>query len=146
MESKEHKKIAIQCFNAVWTILDKVEPSDEEKLEAIRLAQTSTWHWYQCGEPIHFQRGEWICSRVYCQFNHLEEALYHARLCRDLTQKYELKDFDLSYSYEALARVYRKLNNTEKFNHYFQLLVESLDQIADSEDKKQVERDIQSMQ
>lgn len=142
---KEHKNIAIQCFNAIWKILDKSDPSKEEELEAIRLAHTSTWHWYQCGQVVNFQRGEWICSRVYVHFNHLEEALYHAKLCYELTIEHKLIDFDLSYGYECLARVYKKMNDTENFQKYFQLLQGSLSQIKKEEDRKLVESDMASL-
>lgn len=142
---EEHKNLAIQNFNAIWKILDKEKPSKEEELEAIRLAHTSTWHWYQCGQPINFQRGEWICSRVYVHFNHLEEALFHAKLCYELTMEHNLKDFDLSYGYECLARVYMKMKDQENFQKYFQLLQNSLSQIQNEEDRKVVAMDIASL-
>lgn len=144
--SKESQRgIAIQCFNAIWKILDKTNPTKSDELEAIRLAHTSTWHWYQCGEPVNFQRGEWICSRVYIHFNHMEEALYHAKLCFDLTIQHKLQDFDLSYSYECLARVYMKMNDTENFQKYYQLLQDSLSQIKDEEDRRVVEMDMKNL-
>ena len=145
IEMEEHKKIAIQCFNAIWKILDKTNPTKVDELEAIRLAHTSTWHWYQCGQPVNFQRGEWICSRVYVHFHHLEEALYHAKLCYELTIEHKLTDFDLSYGYECMARVYKKMNDTENFDHYFQLLKESLPQVKEEEDRKLVKSDMQSL-
>lgn len=145
MTPEEHRKIAITCFNAIWKILGMESTSISDELEAIRLAQTSTWHWYQCGEPVNFQRGEWICSRVYVHFGHIEEALYHANLCRELTEKYDLKDFDLSYSYEAFARIYKKSKNEELYKHYLELLIKSLDQVKDLEDRKVVEMDIESL-
>jgi hypothetical protein len=145
MLPEEHKKIAIQCFNAIWKILDKTSPTKEEELEAIRLAHTSSWHWYQCGQAVNFQRGEWICSRVYIHFNHLEEALFHAKLCYELTIEHKLTDFDLSYGFECLARVYKKMNDKENFQKYFQLLQDSLSQIKEEEDRKLVVSDIASL-
>ena len=58
MEKTEHRKIAVDCFNATWKVLDKENKTAEDQAEAILLAHTSLWHWMQYSEPIHFQRGE----------------------------------------------------------------------------------------
>jgi hypothetical protein len=40
-----HKQFAISCFNDTWKILEKENATDDDICEAIRLANTSTWHW-----------------------------------------------------------------------------------------------------
>ncbi|MBL7801786.1 MAG: hypothetical protein JNL95_13775 [Chitinophagales bacterium] len=135
MEKTEHRKIAVDCFNNTWNVLDKLEKTTDDQAEAILLAHTSLWHWLQCGEAINAQRGEWMIARVYAVFEMGEMALYHAKRCLELTQKHDFKDFDLSFGYESMARALAVLKRNEEALHYYNLAKTSAEGIAKQEDK-----------
>jgi hypothetical protein len=61
-----HRKIAAQCFNACWGILDRSERTVADVRELVLLAHTSLWHWTQV--PDHTSEniavGWWMVSRA----------------------------------------------------------------------------------
>ena len=57
-ESEFHEKITKESFNKTWDLIDKKDWTYDEEGEMVRLAYTSSYHWYQIGEPVNFQRGE----------------------------------------------------------------------------------------
>lgn len=140
-----HKKLAVDCFNGTWKIMEKENPTDDDICEAIRLAHVSTWHWGFAGTELNQQRGEWICSRVHAHFSLGERALYYAKRCYDLTTKLDLKDFDLGYGYECMARAYMVLGNNSEKEKFLKLAKESANQIEKKEDRDWFMKDLSTI-
>lgn len=101
-----HRKLAAQCFNAVWELLEKEDRTSDETDTMIDLAHASRWHWTQTSActPQNLAIGAWMLSRVYAVAGYPDLASHHAevslRLCRD----HDLATFCAAYAYEALAR------------------------------------------
>ncbi len=131
----EHKELAIQLFNETWELLDKFPRTREEEILMIHKSHASLYHWLQVGTPKEFQRGEWMISHVYSILGMSESAIYHAKNCLDHTLANDLRDFDLTFAYEALARAY-SLNDKESGSRYLNLAYESLVEIKDEDDRK----------
>ncbi|MFN8310971.1 MAG: hypothetical protein U0T73_13495 [Chitinophagales bacterium] len=142
IDTTVHRKLAVDCFNAVWQILGKENATADEINEAILLAHSSTWHWKFAGNELHQQRGEWIISRVYAHFGFGEMALYHAKRCLELTEKHGFKDFDLGYAYEAMARAYMVLKNADAGKPYYEKAIAAGELIEDAEDKSWFSKDM----
>ncbi len=104
MENKDHKTIAITCFNEAWNYLDKEDLNNSEKVELLHLVHTSRYHWDKVGTITHRARGEWQISRAYSKLKLFDAALLHANVCMALTVEGELGGFDLPFAYEAVAR------------------------------------------
>lgn len=145
MTIEEHKKLAIDCFNAVWDFMEKKKPSDDDICEAIRLAHVSTWHWKFAGTELNQQRGEWICSRVHSHFGFGKEALYYAKRCYNLTMKLNLKDFDLGYGYECMARAYMVLKRENQKQKYLILAKKAAKGIEKKHDRDWFIKDLRSI-
>ena len=79
---------------------------------------------------------EWLISHVYAVLNRLEAALYHARRCLDLCQEPNVKDFDIAYGYEAMARAYALLGQRADCEKYLTLAQEAGERIQDPEDQE----------
>ena len=144
-ELEVHKKIAIDSFHAVWDIMELKKPSSDEICEAIRLAHVSTWHWKFAGTELNQQRGEWICSRVHAHFGFGKEALYYAKRCYNLTVKLDLKDFDLGYGYECMARANMVLKKDKSKDKYLMLAKEAAKGIAKKSDRDWFMKDLRTI-
>ncbi len=131
----DHKGLAAQCFNATWDLIDKKDRSIEEALTMIHLAHASRYHWGIVGTPTHFTRGEWQISRVYCLLNMGESALYHGQQALRYCIENDIKDFDLAFAYETLARSYSVLGNEIQKNLYLDLARSSAIDIQDQGNK-----------
>lgn len=107
----DHKKLAVTLFNETWDLIDKQDKTSDEEALMIHKAHASLYHWMQVGTPLNFQRGEWLVSHVYALLNRQEPALYHAQRTLNLTLAHQIKDFDLVFAYEALARAYAITKN-----------------------------------
>lgn len=137
---EHHEKLAKQNFNKTWDFLDKKDRTEEDNINMIHTAHTSRFHWGVLvsegkGTALNLQRGEWIISRVYSVLERGEPALYHAKICLDLTEKNNIGDFDLAFAYEAMARALALTKNKKEFEKYSKLAKEAGEKIKKKADK-----------
>lgn len=142
MEQEYHKRFAVQLNNLVWSLLKKADRTDEENQTMINASHASLYHWSVIGEPVNFQRGEWLVSHVYAIMKRPEPALYHAARCVKLTEQHKLVDFDLAYAYEAQARAYAIAGDKGNCQKYTILAEEAGKKIKEEEDRKQFLSDL----
>ncbi|WP_244671198.1 hypothetical protein [Bacillus sp. NTK034] len=145
IEKDEHKKIAISLFNKVWDLMENPDRTDEEDHEMIHMAHASCYHWGVAGQPVNLSRGEWQISRVYTVLNRAEPALFHAKRNLEICLSNKIGDFDLAFSYEALARAYKLAGDEENAHQYKKLACEAAEEIAKEGDKKVVLNDLASI-
>ena len=64
-----------------------------------------------------------------------ESSLFHANYSLKLCLDHHIGDFDLAFGYEAVARAYMLLQDSEKLNAYLQLAKHAAEAIEKEEDK-----------
>ncbi|GAB6107207.1 hypothetical protein [Fusibacter bizertensis] len=133
--SINHKELAINYFNATWDLIDKKDRTPEEVVTMIHMAHASRYHWGIVGTPTHFTRGEWQISRVYCLLGMGESALFHAQQALRYCLENDIKDFDLAFAYETLARSYAVCSDDKQKNLYIAMAQTAADDIQDQENK-----------
>lgn len=131
-----HRKQAIENFNTTWDYIDKKDRTQEDNINMIHTTHASRFHWGKIGTPLNFARGEWQISRVYSLLGMSESALYHAKLSLELCLKDDIKDFDLAFGYEAVARAYMVAKDEEQMKKHIILAKEASENIEKEEDKK----------
>lgn len=111
----------------------------------IQSPHTSRYHWGQIGKPIHFERGEWQISRLYSVLYKAEPALHHAKRCLDICTKNDIGDFDIAFTYEAMARAHSVVGNKDKVTKYLELAKEAGVKIEKEDDKKYFMSELESI-
>lgn len=134
-EKECHKKFAVNAFNLVWNLLDKEERTREEEDKMVHAAHASRFHWGEIGTAVEFERGEWQISRVYSVLNKPQSALRHAKRCLEICKENNIKDFDIAFAYEAMARAYAVSGKEAECEKYISLAKEAGDQIKGKEDR-----------
>jgi len=130
----DHKKVAVQLFNATWDLIEKKDRSTDENLKMLHMAHASRYHWGEIGTPLEFNRGEWQISRVYCLLNHGESALFHGKNALRYCLDHQIGDFDLAFAYETIARASAVLGDEVKVKYYIEKAVEASKSIEKPED------------
>ena len=118
---KNHRKFAVDCFNATWDLLDKSDRTEEENTQMIHTAHASRYHWGQIGTPLEFARGDWQISRVYAVLGIGDTAFHYGESSLNLCLDNNIADFDLAFAYEALSRASAILGDTKNKEKYIQL-------------------------
>jgi hypothetical protein len=132
---EEHKKFAVDLFNLTWSLLDKKNRTKDEDDKMIHAAHASRFHWGEIGAPLHFERGEWQISRAYSVLKRSEPALYHAKRCLEICKENNIRDFDIAFAYEAMARACAIAGNKIECEKYTKLAREAGEQIKKKEDR-----------
>lgn len=140
-----HRKLGVDLFNYVWTLLEKTDRSPKDDDTMIHAAHASRYHWGEVGTPINFARGEWQVSRVYSVLRRCEPAIYHAQRSLDICLQHKINDYDLAYAYEALARAYSISEQWEQVNSFIALARSAGDVIADPADKDWFFKDLSTI-
>ncbi len=141
-EPAQHRKLGVDLFNYVWTLLEKPDRTKEEDEEMVHAAHASRWHWSVVGAPLNFARGEWQISRVYAVLGRGEPALVHALRCLEICQEHTMGDFALAYAFEALARAWSVLGSAEEARRYLDLAREAGARIEEADDRELLLKDL----
>lgn len=131
-----HKAFAAGLFNHTWELLEKADRTPEDNEMMLNSAHSSLYHWTRIGEPLNFQRGEWMIAHVYTILERDEPALHHAKRCLDLTEEHKFGDFDLAFAYEGYSRALALNGETEESDKYYNLAKEAGEQIAEKGDRE----------
>jgi hypothetical protein len=141
----DHRQLGVDLFNFVWTLLEKADRSPDEDDLMVHAAHASAYHWRQVGEPKHFARSEWQCSRAYAVLGRAEPALHHAQRCREWCGRGEAEDWDLPFAYEALARAHAVAGDRAEADRYLELARQTGAEIADAEDRDLLDQALETI-
>ncbi|OLS22589.1 MAG: hypothetical protein HeimC2_29150, partial [Candidatus Heimdallarchaeota archaeon LC_2] len=130
--------------NQTWDFIEKEDRNPDEDEMMVHCAHTSRYHWGIVGVSLNFQRGDWILSRVYTILKRGSEALHYAKLCMKHTEENNIKDFDLAYAYEALARSYAAAEDKTNFEKYNNLAKEAGDKIEKKQNREIFKNDLKT--
>ena len=132
-----HEYFAKSINGRVWELLGKQDRSQSENDEMLYAAYACTYHWKFVGMAVHQQRGEWLISRVHVALGHANAALRHAERCFELTEsnKSMMKDFDIAYASEGLARAHAMIGDQKMAEEFFALAQQAGNAIANEEDR-----------
>ena len=141
-----HQSSAINLNQETWALLERKDRTDSDNQRMITFAKDTLYQWQKSSnyKPVNHQRGEWLISNVYAVLNHGKEALPHAEICMDITMNESLKDFDLAYPYECMARAYAALGFPQKMNKCYSNAKANWKTIKKIEDKKLLFSDLYS--
>jgi DNA-binding transcriptional MerR regulator len=139
------RRLAIDLFNHVWTLLESADRTAEQDDEMIHAAHASRYHWGEVGDAPNRARGEWQCSRVYATLGRAEPALHHARRCLEICQGNGIGDWDLAAAYEACARASRVAGDAEGLARYRALCAEAVERIIDPEERAIIAADLATL-
>lgn len=135
MDKALHKQLAIELFNLTWDLMEKKDQTQVETDRMINAAHASRYHWEIAGDAVNIARGEWQISRVYSVVGRAEPCLYHAERCLQVTLENGLKDFDLAFAYEAMARACHLEGDVVETAKYFTLAQEAGAEIKEADDR-----------
>ena len=132
-----HKYFAQSINGRVWELLQKPHRSQSDNDEMLHAAHACTYHWKFIGTAVQQQRGEWLISHVHVVLGHAQEALRHAERCFELTESNKdiMKDFDIAYAFEGLARAHAMMGDQKMAEEFFDLAQKAGNTIADEEDR-----------
>lgn len=130
-----HAQFAANLFNETWSLLDNDDRTDEETFLMIHTAHASRYHWTKVGGPLELARGEWLISRVYAVLGMGDQALLHGQYSLDLCLDNSIKDFDLAFAYEAVARAAVLLEDEELYEGYYRMASDAAKDIEKPDDK-----------
>ena len=145
MDPAAERKLGVDLFNHVWTLLELPERTVDQIDEMVHAAHASAHHWRAVGEPVNLARSHWQCSRVYTVLDRAEPALWHAQRCLDLCEQHGIGDWDLAYAYEALARGHAVAGNAAESARFTQLAEEAGTRIAEAEDRDHFREDLATL-
>ncbi|MBA3716899.1 MAG: hypothetical protein H0W87_01555 [Actinobacteria bacterium] len=144
---EDRRKLAVDLFNHVWTLLGTEKRTPEQDDEMIHAAHASRHHWAEVGTGANLARGEWQISRVYVTLGRAEPALYHAGRCLAYCKASpdDIADWDLPYAYEALSRAHTVAGNHEEAEQLAARARELAEQVADAEDSDHLAGDLATL-
>jgi tetratricopeptide (TPR) repeat protein len=132
------KHFGIWYNNQVWALLAKRHRTASEDDLMIHAAHASHLHWLHAGTALHRQRGFWLLAHVYAELGLGERAVYYAEECAAVAKEYTkiMRDFDRSYTSEALARAYAVAGRLDDAHEHFQEAQRSGTEIGDDGDRE----------
>ena len=132
--------MAVELNILTFALLDKKDRNAKGDLRMINFAKSSLYHWRKSDkyDIANEHRGQWLLSYVYSKLNKSNEALHHAKRTLKITEENttQLKDYDLAYAYESMARAYSVSGNKDKAEQWHNKAKEAGDLIESECDKE----------
>ena len=141
----DERKLAARLFNDTWALLQKEGRTIEEDDRMIHMAHASRFHWDNVGDDQNRATGEWQVARVYSVLGRGEPALFHARRCLEYASRPGADDWLTASAYEGLARAQAISGDPEAARDSRDTALRLLERIADPQDRKVVEGDIDTL-
>jgi DNA-binding transcriptional MerR regulator len=146
-----HRRLGVDLFNFVWTLIEKPERSQAEDDEMLHATHASRWHWSKAAgsTTANLARGEWQCARVYSVLGRGEPALWHANRCLEqveaATKLGEAEEWDLPGAYEGLARANAIAGNRAEAETWRDRAKAAIALVENVHDREPIEQDINSL-
>jgi len=146
-----HRRLGVDLFNFVWTLIEKPERSQAEDDEMLHATHASRWHWSKAAgsTTANLARGEWQCARVYSVLGRGEPALWHANRCLEqveaATKLGEAEEWDLPGAYEGLARANAIAGNRAEAETWRERAKAAIVLVENVHDREPIEQDINSL-
>lgn len=128
--------LAKALFNETWDLIDKKNRTEAETIAMLHKAHTSCYLWREAKNALNNARGEWQVSRVYSVIGEGRLALLHGAFSLALCLDNNIRDFDLAFGYEAIARAYKVLGDEALKEEHKQLGLIACESIADNGDRE----------
>jgi hypothetical protein len=141
----EERALAKTLFNGVWTLMERDDRTQDDDDRMLHMAHASRYHWGQVGEPVNLARGEWLCSRVYAVLQRAEPCHAHAQRVLDICERDGIRDFDLAFAYEALARASAVAGDAAAARAYTEQALAAAEDIAEDDDRELLLSDLESI-
>jgi hypothetical protein len=142
----DQRRLAIDLFNQVWTLLETEDRSRADDDRMLHMAHASRCLWESSGgTPAHLARGEWQCSRVYAVLGRGEPSRHHAQRVLDLCRENGIGDWDLAFAYEAIARARAVSGDAAGARAATELALAAAADIAEDEDRELVLGDLETV-
>lgn len=146
IDAQTHRSLAVEANNSTWEFLARpvTELSSDEIEEMTRRAYAAAYHWARAhGASIENEaRADWLLSRVWVVQSHGQLALHYASRCLAACERGHLKDFDLAYAHESLARAHACLGNLDDARRHRDAAQHVV--IVDPDDKSVVDGDLRA--
>ncbi len=142
-----HKFFSADCFNRAWDLIDKPGRTPEEDETMLELCLAAVWHWKQREDcsATNLSIGYWQAARIYTLVNQVDNARHYGLLSLNASQVEGVPLFYRGYAYEALARAESKVGNTTKVKEYIRSARHIAANLADLQEKQQLEDDLDSI-
>jgi hypothetical protein len=137
----DQQQLGVDAFNETWRLM--ISREDDELM--LDCAHTSSYHWAVAPDckPENRARSAWLLSRAYTVAGLAEPALRHADRCLELCEQNELRDWDLAFAYEGLARANLLAGERDAAASYVKLA--QAVEIAEDEDREQLAGDLATL-
>jgi DNA-binding transcriptional MerR regulator len=149
LDATAHRRLGVELFNHVWTLIEKADRTPAETDEMIHAAHASRYHWSKAGTAANLGRGEWQVARVYSVLGRGEPARWHAARCLAYVEAAvaagEADDWDLPAAYEAMARAAAVAGDPGEAVTWRDRAHEALARVADPADREVVEGDLATL-
>jgi len=146
LDAAAHRRLGVDLFNHVWTLIEKADRSPAEIDEMIHAAHASTYHWSKAGTNANLGRGEWQVARVYSVLGRGEPAQFHAARCLAYVHAAiaagDADDWDLAGAYEGSARAAAVAGNRDEAIAWGDKARAALADISDPGDREVIEGDL----
>lgn len=140
-----HRWFSADCFNRVWTLLEKPDRTPDDCERMISLAHASLAHWRERADCTkqNLSIGYWQLSRVYAVLRQAENARRYGQLCLDVSGAEP--PFFPGYAHEALARAERLAGNLAVAQQHLAEARRLAAQVADAEERRALENDLATL-
>lgn len=142
-----NRAFAVAAFNRTWDLIDTSGRTAAETQEMLHLAHVSRWHWERADGYGAKQEsvGDWLLARVYALAGDANSARRYGESSLRAASRGDLGPFFSGYGHEALARAARLAGDSDAMSQHLHEARSLAEQVADADDRKVLEADLDAI-
>ena len=142
-----HRHFVMNCFNKAWEPIEKLNHSEEDDRQMVRLTHASHWHWAQISDhtPTNISIAYWQAARIYALRGETKNARRSAEPCHQVSQNEGVEPFFQGYSYEAMARAASIAGDREATETNCAEAARIAKSVGDKDSRKQLQEDLKTI-
>ena len=144
-QSKSQRDMAVEYFNAAWTLIDDPDRSAEQERQMLVLACASRQLWSEVGGPAEVATGDWQIAHVAALTGHDDLALDFANAAYELAVASDVPRWLVASTCEGLARAHAAAGHHAEKDAWIATAREQLAKVDDSEDRELIESQLASI-
>ncbi|MEM1050185.1 MAG: hypothetical protein AAGL24_28785 [Pseudomonadota bacterium] len=101
-----HRSVAVESDKAAWTLVERGDLSNNERMQLLTFASVARFHWSAVGDPSTRAHAEMLFSLALSRVGDGTHALEAARSAYEYFDENAADDWERAFAHAALAHAY----------------------------------------
>jgi hypothetical protein len=119
-DAKMHRRVASQCNDRAWTLIEKAELNAGECTDLVRFAATASYHWKQIGTESNIAHADLLLSWAFARIGASALAVQVASRAYEYFSQNQSEEWEKAFAHAAMAIALHGADDLQGHRRHYQ--------------------------